>query len=32
LTAAMVKDGFITYVPETMLEEALSSAIAAVKK
>jgi malate dehydrogenase (oxaloacetate-decarboxylating) len=32
LTAAMVRDGFIKYVPESMLEEALSSAVAAVKK
>ena len=32
LTAAMVKDGFIKYVPESMLAEALSSAVAAVRK
>ena len=32
ITAALVKDGFIKYVPQTMLEEALSSAVAAVKK
>jgi malate dehydrogenase (oxaloacetate-decarboxylating) len=32
LTASLVKDGFIKYVPESMLEEALASAIAIVRK
>ena len=32
LTASMVKDGFIKYVPQSMLEEALASAIAGVRK
>jgi malate dehydrogenase (oxaloacetate-decarboxylating) len=30
LTAAMVRDGFIKYVPETMLQEALQGAISSV--
>jgi malate dehydrogenase (oxaloacetate-decarboxylating) len=32
LTASLVKDGFIKYVPQTMLEEALALAIAGVRK
>jgi malate dehydrogenase (oxaloacetate-decarboxylating) len=32
LTASLVKDGFIKYVPESMLDEALATAIAAVRK
>ena len=32
LTAALVKDGFIKYVPQSMLDEALASAVAAVRK
>ncbi len=32
LTATLVKDGFIKYVPESMLEEALAAAITGVRK
>jgi malate dehydrogenase (oxaloacetate-decarboxylating) len=32
LTACLVKEGFIRQVPESMLEEALASAIASIKK